>query len=96
MDFQIQISEPALAEFESLLDYSWSHFPESSERFGNDLLDHLELLRKFPYLGIPVPEHPNIRELVHTPILIYYKVRRNPDRIEILHFWNALKGDIRL
>jgi plasmid stabilization system protein ParE len=92
VDFQIRISDPALAEFQEILEYSWIHFPDSTENFGNELLDHLELLRTFPYIGRALHRRPDVRELVHTPILIYYTVQVNPDVVEILHFWNALKG----
>jgi plasmid stabilization system protein ParE len=95
MDCQIQISAEALAEFQEIIEYSWLNFPGSSEQFGNDLLDHLEILRTFPYLGRRLPHRPEIRELVHTPILIYYLVRRNPDVVQILHFWNALRGEFQ-
>ena len=96
MDFQVQISDPALAEFEEILQYSFLNFPEASaERFGNELLDHLDLLKTFPYIGKPVPNRPGLRELVHTPILIYYSVKESPNVVEILHFWNALRGNPR-
>ena len=37
MDFQIRITKAALADFEEILAYSWAHFPESAESFGNAL-----------------------------------------------------------
>lgn len=95
MDCQIQISVEALAEFQEIIEYSWLNFPESSEQFGNDLLDHLGILRTCLYLGRRLPHQPEIRELVHTPILIYNLVRRSPDVVEILHFWNALRGEFQ-
>ncbi len=51
MDFQIRITEAALADFEGLLAYSWANFPASAERFGNAILNHIELLKSFPYIG---------------------------------------------
>ena len=53
MDCQVRISEPALADLEDILEYSWRHFPGSTPRFGRDLLDHIFLLSKYPYLGEP-------------------------------------------
>ncbi|MBV8728694.1 MAG: type II toxin-antitoxin system RelE/ParE family toxin [Acidobacteriia bacterium] len=94
MDFQVRISDVALAEFEDLLEYSWDKFPESAERFGNSLLDHVEMLERFPYLGRGVSGKPGVRQLVHTPILIYYRVQQNPNVVEILHFWHASRGDL--
>ena len=53
MDFKVRISEAALTDFEEILAYSWANFPDTVERFGNALLNHLDLLRRFPYIGSP-------------------------------------------
>jgi plasmid stabilization system protein ParE len=86
VDFQVRISHPALADFEGILEYSWVNFPATAESFGNALLNHIGLLRTFPYIGSP------IRQLVHTPILIYYRVQESPKVAEILHFWHASRS----
>ena len=91
MDFKIRISEPALADFEEILNYSWANFPAIAERFGHALLDHIELLKRFPYVGSPVADRPGVRQLVHTPILIYYRVQEERMLVEILHFWHAAR-----
>ena len=54
MDFQVRISAPALADLEAILEYSWANFPSTAERFGNAILNHVDLLKKFPYIGSPV------------------------------------------
>jgi plasmid stabilization system protein ParE len=92
VDFQIRISDPALADLEEILEYSWLNFPTAVESFGNALLNHIDLLRKFPYIGSPVAGRAGIRQLVHTPILIYYRVRESPNVVEILHFWHASRS----
>ena len=89
MDFQIRITEAALADLEGILAYSWTHFPATAERFGNALLNHIDLLRGFPYIGSPVDGRPGVRQLVHTPILIYYRVNQDPNVVEVLHFWHS-------
>jgi plasmid stabilization system protein ParE len=92
VDFQVQIAKAALADFEEILAYSWARFPENTERFGNAILNHIYLLKSFPYIGAPVAGRAGVRQLVHAPILIYYRVHEAPDFVEILHFWHA-KGD---
>jgi plasmid stabilization system protein ParE len=94
VDFQIQITETALADFEKILAYSWANFPATAEHFGNAILDHLDLLKSFPYVGNPVVARPGVRQLVHTPILIYYRVREDPNVVEILHFRHGARGDV--
>jgi plasmid stabilization system protein ParE len=91
VDFQIRISEAALAEFQEILAYSWANFPATTERFGNSILNHIELLRHFPYIGSPVAGRPGVRQLVHTPILIYYRVYKSPSFIDVLHIRHGLR-----
>jgi plasmid stabilization system protein ParE len=89
VDFQVRITEAALAEFEEILHYSWANFPATAERFGNAILNHLELLKSFPYIGSPVAGRKGVRQLIHTPILIHYRVHERPNFVEILHFWHS-------
>ena len=96
MDFQIQITDNALADFEEILNYSWLKFPATAEQFGNAILNHLELLKCFPYVGSPVQGRPGVRQLVHTPIVIYYRVRESPNIVEVLHFWHGARGHFKL
>jgi plasmid stabilization system protein ParE len=96
VDFQIRITQAALADFAEILEYSWENFPGNAERFGNAVLDHVGLLKKFPYIGNVVIDRPGIRQLVHTPIVIYYRIHEKPNFVEILHFWHASRGIPRL
>jgi len=73
--------------------YSWASFPATAERFGNAMLNHLELLKSFPYIGSLVSGRSGIRQLAHTPILIYYRVRENPNVVEVLHFLHGSRSD---
>jgi plasmid stabilization system protein ParE len=86
LDYQVRISEAALTDFEEILAYSWANFPETTERFGIALLNHVNLLGSFPFVGSPVAGRDNVRQLVHTPILIYYRVDERQRQVEILHF----------
>jgi len=53
VDFKVQISESALTDFEEILAYSWANFPNTAERFGVVLLNHVNLLGTFPFMGTP-------------------------------------------
>ena len=94
MDFQIRITEAALADFEGILAYSWANFPARAERFGNAILNHIELLKSFPYIGSLVKGRPGVRQLVHTPILIYYRVNESPNFVEILHLQHGSREPV--
>jgi plasmid stabilization system protein ParE len=89
VDFQIRIAEAAVADFEEILAYSWANFPGTTERFGNAILDHLDLLKSLPNMGGLVDGLPHVRRLVHAPLLIYYSVHEAPNYVEILHIWHA-------
>jgi plasmid stabilization system protein ParE len=87
VDFQVRISQAALTDFAEILNYSWVNFPSAAERFGNTLLNHVDLLKRFPYIVSPIEGRPGVGQLVHTPILIYYRVDDVRKLIGILHFW---------
>ena len=58
MAFKILYHEDALADLEEIFEWSREKHPETTERFANDLFDHVESLRAFPYLGTPIKGHP--------------------------------------
>jgi plasmid stabilization system protein ParE len=89
VDFQVRISQAALADLETIVGYSWSTFPRTAERFGSALLDLVNLLGRFPYIGSQVAGQQGIRQLVYTPILIYYRVDEVRGEVEILHLRHA-------
>ena len=76
MDFQIRIAEAALTDLEDILAYSWANFPATAERFGNAILNHVDVLKTFPYIGNPATGRLGVRHLMHTPIPIYYRAMK--------------------
>jgi plasmid stabilization system protein ParE len=58
---------------------------ESASRFGTTLLDHLDLLPRFPRMGAVIAERPTVRKLSHSPIVVYYRIHEAKQLIEILH-----------
>jgi plasmid stabilization system protein ParE len=71
------------------MSYAWAKYPDRAEVFGTSLLDHLEMLRTFPYIGAEVSGRSNVRQVVHTPLLIYYVVHFQANSVEILHISHA-------
>jgi plasmid stabilization system protein ParE len=57
VDFQVFYTGPALADLESVMRWSWQNHPGTTERFADGLLNHVDLLKNFPYLGAPVRGH---------------------------------------
>jgi len=74
VDFQVLYTGPALADFEEVMRWSWQKHPATTERFANSLLNHVDLLGNFPFLGTPVGGFAGVRRLLHSPMHIYYRV----------------------
>jgi plasmid stabilization system protein ParE len=92
VDFTVRITEAALADFEEILAYTWDNFPATAKRFGDAILNHIDLPKRFPYIGSPLDGRDGVRLLVHTPILIYYRVNEASDLVEVLHFWHGSRS----
>ena|ERR1700733_7412030 len=86
MDFKILYHEDALADLEEIFSWSREQYPETTEKFARDLFNHIELLQAFPYIGASVQRNPKVRQLLHSPLYVYYRVDADRGRIEILHF----------
>lgn len=93
MAHKILFTEDSLADLDQILEYIAIDNPAAAERFGTALLDHVELLRTFPGIGIPVRKRASIRKIVHSPVQVYYRFHQDKELVEILHFWHgARKG----
>jgi plasmid stabilization system protein ParE len=95
MAFKILYHEDSLADLEEIFEWSREKHPETTERFANDLFDHLELLQTLPYIGAPINGHPHLRRLLHSPLYVYYRVDKDRGAIEILHFWHSSRREIQ-
>jgi len=59
---------------------------EAASRLGEALLDHVDMLGRFPRMGNTIRKRPRVRKLVHSPILVYYQVHEKKRVVEVLHF----------
>lgn len=94
MGFKIVFTKPAIADLEGLVAYIARDNPQAAERFGYEIIEKAEKLDEFPFLGRVVPEFKleNIREIIHRPYRIVYRVREERKLIEILRVWHAARG----
>jgi len=73
--------------------------PSTAQRFVNSVFHAVERLTDFPDSGRVVPEFddPNIREIIHRPCRIVYRINRENYTVEIARVWHAARGipDIR-
>lgn len=59
---------------------------EAASRFGSGLLEHVDLLGRFPRMGRTIRKRSRVRKLIHSPILVYYQVHEDRRLVEVLHF----------
>ena len=94
MGFKIVFTKPAIADLEGLVVFISQDNPQAAERFGFEIIAKAEKLDQFPFLGRVVPEFKVeiIREIIHRPYRIVYRVRAEQKLIEILRVWHAARG----
>jgi addiction module RelE/StbE family toxin len=94
MGFKIVFTKPAIADLAGLVAFIARDNPQAAERFGYEIIAKAEKLDAFPLLGRAVPEFKieNIREVIHRPYRIVYRVREEQKLIEILRVWHAARG----
>jgi len=94
MGFKIVFTKPAIADLEGLVSFIARDNPQAAEQFGYEIIAKAEKLDLFPLLGRVVPEFKieNIREVIHRPYRIVYRVREDQKLIEILRVWHAARG----
>src|SRR5262245_57986518 len=95
MDFTIVWTDPALTDFESAVRFILARNPSAAEASRVAILDHVELLTRFPFLG-PVYERDQTgrtREIVCGTYRIFYRVDENGRRVEILTVWHSSRSE---
>lgn len=87
MDFEVVWTEPAFADAEQIWSYIAQDDPDAADRVRDGLFAHSELLGQSPYVGA-VYERDRFgrtRETTYRMYRIFYEVRDELRRVEILH-----------
>ena len=94
MDFQIVWTDPALADLQEVVAYIAEEDPAAAEHVGNVIVDHVETLRSFPFIGPTYPRgsHGHIREIVCGNYRIFYRAFEQQKLVEILTIWHGARG----
>ena len=85
MDYRLHFTKRALNDLAEIIGYIAEDDSEAASRFGKALLDHVELLTRFPRMGDTVRKRSRVRRLSHSPILIYYQINEQENLIYVLH-----------
>ena len=93
--FTIVWAESAIADLDSLCSFIAGHDPRAAERVGRGILEHVELLARFPFIGpaYPMGSAGSIREIIFRRVYrIFYAVTEQRRTVEILRVWHGARG----
>jgi len=85
VDYTLRYTKKALNDLDEIIGRIARDDEEAASRFGGSLLDHIELLARFPRMGALIRKRRNVRKLVHSPILIYYRIHEKKQSVEVVH-----------
>jgi plasmid stabilization system protein ParE len=85
VDYRLLYSQRSLNDLGEILGHIAKQDAEAASRFGGSLLDHVDLLARFPRLDGVIRKRSRVRKLLHSPLLVYYRVDEDKRLVEILH-----------
>jgi plasmid stabilization system protein ParE len=85
VDYRLFYSQRSLNDIGKILGYIAEKDAAAASRFGASLLDHIHLLARFPRLGGVIRKRSRVRKLLHSPLLVYYRIEEDKRLIEIVH-----------
>lgn len=86
MDYRILFTQRALSDLAEIVGFIAEDDAEAAVQFGSALLDHVDLLSRFPRMGGVIRKRSRVRKLQHSPVLVYYRIQEDKHNIEVLHF----------
>jgi plasmid stabilization system protein ParE len=91
---KVIISPSAQSDLSDIVAYIARHNREAAVRLGYALIARGEFLGQFPERGRVVPElgRADLRETIYRSYRIIYRIRSEPQVVEIVRFWHAARG----
>jgi plasmid stabilization system protein ParE len=96
LEYKILYTKAALTGLDEIVEFIHRDDPAAAERFGNALLNHVDLLASFPRIGQPIARRPRLQKILHTPIWIYYRIHEDKKVIEVIRFWHGSRRPPKL
>jgi len=85
VDYRLLYTQKALNDLAELIGHIAEDDGQAASLCGNSLLDHIDLLTRFPRMGAVIRKRRKVRKLLHSPVLVYYLVHEDMQTIEVLH-----------
>jgi toxin ParE1/3/4 len=98
MDHEIVWTEPATAQLQDAITYVAERNPPAAERIASEILQRVELLKSSPLMGSVYPANPpgRYRKLAVSGYRIFYRVKPEANRVEILAVWHGSRQEPEL
>ncbi len=95
MDFKVIWSETAITDFKEICDYIATRNAVAALQVGRGVMDHVNLLGTFPFIGPAYPRSTNgtLREIVFRNYRIFYDVSEHDRKVEILHIRHGAREE---
>ncbi|HVA49815.1 MAG TPA: type II toxin-antitoxin system RelE/ParE family toxin [Pirellulales bacterium] len=94
MEFKIVWTAPALEQLRDACTYISQANPSAAESVGDEIIRHVEVLAKFPFIG-PVYSRGGggrVREILCGSYRVFYEITEQQRVVEILSVWHAARG----
>jgi plasmid stabilization system protein ParE len=94
MAFKVVWADVAFANLEAIVSYLSQTSPDTAEKVGTAVLDHIEILKSFPRIGPRYPKDPRgrIREITSGKYRVLYRIDEPRSVVEIVTSWHS-SGD---
>ena len=89
MDYGLLFTQTALNDLADIVEHIAKDDADAASLFGDALLDHVDLLTRFPRMGSTIRKRSRVRKLLHSPLLVYYLIHEDKRLVEVLHFRHA-------
>ena len=96
MDCAVIYSESALKDLQEITAYIAADNVEVAKRFANQLVDLAESISHMPRKGRAVKDWPDVRVIVLSPYLIFYRLKTQENLVEVLRFWHGARDPAAL
>lgn len=84
----------ARRDVENIVQYIAEDSPERAAEYGRFLADSVRRLGEFPLMGRTIRDTdlPGYREIIVRAYRVIYRLRADPERVEIMRFWHSARG----
>ncbi len=96
MGRKVILSPRAIEDLAGIVSYIAQDSPDRAVAFGEALIARTQQIGEFPEAGRIVPEFrdPSVREIIHDPYRIVYRIARDGTTVEVARFWHAKRGHL--